>query len=232
MTYARYLYTVAYGGIPTGYEVDHIDGNRKNDTIENLQLLTKGQNIAKAKSDPRGVNKKESVELVCPHCKVSFVRRKSSTFLSPNKGKLTFCSRKCGYHYREYSDYSQDYLILPKKEIKDTLTYVPWEEVSMYWPNGELPTPKDRIPRICSCCGGTYYSRYDSQELCSIDCANKVSSEKQIKAKDPSGIPGTIRKVLSKEISWVEAGRIHGVSDNAIRKWARKLGIRGKAQIP
>jgi hypothetical protein len=225
MTYARYLYTVTYGSIPSGYEVDHIDGNRKNDTIENLQLLTKSQNISKAKSDPRTVNQKESVELTCPHCKISFVRKKSSTFLSPNKGKLTFCSRNCGYHYREYPNYSQGYRILPKKEISNTLTYVPWEEVSSYWANGELPTPKERIPRICSCCGGTFYSRYANQELCSIACANKISSEKQVKAKDPSGITDTIKKVLSKEISWVKAGRLHEVSDNTMRKWAKKLAL-------
>jgi len=225
MTYARYLYTVTYGSIPSGYEVDHIDGNRKKDTIENLQLLTKSQNISKAKSDPRKVNQKESVELICPHCKVSFVRRKSSTFLSSHKGNHTFCSKTCGYHYREYLGHIQNYRILPKKEIKDTLSYVPWEEVSTYMVNGEPPIPKGKTPRICSCCGGTYYSRYNSQKLCSIGCANKVSSEKQVKVKDPASISNTIKRVLFKEISWLEAGRIHGVSDNAVRNWARKLGL-------
>ena len=36
----RYVYERAYGTIPTGYEVHHIDHNRNNNEPENLKLVT------------------------------------------------------------------------------------------------------------------------------------------------------------------------------------------------
>lgn len=36
------------GVIPDGYEIDHIDNNRENNALDNLQLLTKSENNRKA----------------------------------------------------------------------------------------------------------------------------------------------------------------------------------------
>jgi len=41
------------GPCPAGYEVDHIDGNKINNHISNLQYLTKEENLAK---NPKGWN--------------------------------------------------------------------------------------------------------------------------------------------------------------------------------
>lgn len=44
---ARYIYSVYTGKIPTkGMDVDHMDGNKKNDVIENLRLVTREENYA------------------------------------------------------------------------------------------------------------------------------------------------------------------------------------------
>ena len=40
----RLIYSNVYGEIPKGYEVDHIDRNRKNNMPENLRLVTKLEN--------------------------------------------------------------------------------------------------------------------------------------------------------------------------------------------
>lgn len=40
----RLVYSNVYGEIPKGYEVDHIDRNRKNNMPENLRLMTKIEN--------------------------------------------------------------------------------------------------------------------------------------------------------------------------------------------
>lgn len=40
MFYARYLYECAYGKVPKGYCVHHIDFNKLNDILSNLQLMT------------------------------------------------------------------------------------------------------------------------------------------------------------------------------------------------
>lgn len=49
VSYARYLMSVKVGYIiPVGLEVDHIDDDKTNDDINNLQILTKQQNRKKA----------------------------------------------------------------------------------------------------------------------------------------------------------------------------------------
>ena len=46
--YAHVLVWEAFNGaIPEGYEVDHIDDNKQNNQLSNLQLLTRKQNMAK-----------------------------------------------------------------------------------------------------------------------------------------------------------------------------------------
>lgn len=51
----RLVWLTFNGPIPAGYQVDHIDGNRFNNSLDNLQLLTKSDNIAKRKKDPKWI---------------------------------------------------------------------------------------------------------------------------------------------------------------------------------
>lgn len=44
----RLIYTIFIGEIPSGLEIDHIDGNRKNNSIHNLEPITHGENIRRA----------------------------------------------------------------------------------------------------------------------------------------------------------------------------------------
>lgn len=42
------IWRAFFGNIPDGYEVDHINNNRSDNRLDNLQLLTKSQNNQKA----------------------------------------------------------------------------------------------------------------------------------------------------------------------------------------
>lgn len=44
----RAVYTAFNGPIPCGFEIDHIDNDTKNDRLDNLQLLTRQENMAKS----------------------------------------------------------------------------------------------------------------------------------------------------------------------------------------
>ena len=69
--YARYLMAVKLGRFLTDDEtVDHIDGDKTNDSIDNLQLLSRAENIRKA-------CKKPDVILKCPICGKIFKRTRS-----------------------------------------------------------------------------------------------------------------------------------------------------------
>lgn len=92
--YGRYLLATKLGRYLTKEEtVDHIDGNKQNDSIDNLQILSHRENICKSQ-------KKPDYECICPICGKSFIvpRQKASGIKARERilsGKRC-CSRKCG----------------------------------------------------------------------------------------------------------------------------------------
>lgn len=47
LSYHSFLYAWYKGEVPAGYDVDHIDGDSLNNHIDNLQILTRKENLAK-----------------------------------------------------------------------------------------------------------------------------------------------------------------------------------------
>lgn len=69
--YARYLMAIKLGRfLMNGETVDHIDGDKTNDSIDNLQLLSRAENIRKS-------CKKPDIILKCPVCGKMFTRTRS-----------------------------------------------------------------------------------------------------------------------------------------------------------
>lgn len=87
MSYAKYLYTSHNKcDILEGYEIDHINNDKLDDRIENLQILSKKENIRK--SHPT----KKTIELICPVCGKAFMFEAHNLSTHPNP----CCSRRCG----------------------------------------------------------------------------------------------------------------------------------------
>lgn len=87
MSYAKYLYTSYHKiDIEDGYQVDHINNDKMDDRIENLQILSAGDNTRKSAPGPIMVDR------ICPVCKKSFKYRKRNLYSHPNP----CCSRHCG----------------------------------------------------------------------------------------------------------------------------------------
>ncbi len=88
MSYAKYIYTSHYKvDIDGRHEhVDHINGDKMDDRIENLQLISRYYNEVKDKK------RKEMVIITCPVCGIEFLFPKRN--LSSHKNPC--CSRKCG----------------------------------------------------------------------------------------------------------------------------------------
>lgn len=97
MSYAKYLYTSHYRcSIPEGEEIDHINGDKMDDRIENLQRISKKDNILKEKSG------RSFIERSCPVCGTKFMFETRNLSTHPNP----CCSRKCGgikSHWKKWS---------------------------------------------------------------------------------------------------------------------------------
>lgn len=97
INYARYLMSVHLGRkLKPEEQVDHINNNRKDDRIENLQILTHLQNIHKSA-------KHGMVLLKCPECNRKFRRRRRTTHLSKKNRitQCTFCTKSCASKFRQ-----------------------------------------------------------------------------------------------------------------------------------
>ena len=87
MSYAKYLYTSYWKcDIPKGEQIDHINGDKMDDRIENLQKISQKYNLFKSKKI------KEMVECKCPICGQTFYLEKRNISSHPNP----CCSRRCG----------------------------------------------------------------------------------------------------------------------------------------
>lgn len=98
MSYAKYLYTSYYEcDVADGDQVDHINNDKMDDRIENLQVISRKLNNAK-----RPVHK-EMVLVKCPVCGSNFLIDKRNL---PFK-KDPCCSRRCGgikSHWKKKTD--------------------------------------------------------------------------------------------------------------------------------
>lgn len=95
MSYAKYVYTSHYKqDIAQGDEVDHINKDKTDDRIENLQVISGANNKSKSKRI------KSYTEAVCPICGTKFLIETRCYKTHPNP----CCSRRCGgikSHIRE-----------------------------------------------------------------------------------------------------------------------------------
>lgn len=96
ISYARYLMSCYLNRYLNKSEhVDHIDNNKLNDAIENLQILSAKDNNNK-KNDNLGIKLQEPIVLSCPICGKKFSRPARNINHKIKKGKSICCSRKCG----------------------------------------------------------------------------------------------------------------------------------------
>jgi predicted RNA-binding Zn-ribbon protein involved in translation (DUF1610 family) len=222
-SYAKYLLSVDRGEeLPKGIEADHKDGNRFNDALDNLQALPRKKNAKKSKTDPRVLAQAKLIEFVCPICGEVFIRNSSRTHLGKGSGTHAYCSRDCSRKWKQCRGKKQVFRYLPVPEIPTERRAEPWTKWSTALPATERYRLQDQV-RVCPECGNKFSPKLRGQERCSVPCASKASSLRNARNGKEEFIT-TVRKVLEEGLSWEAAGRMLGVSGNAVKKRARNMG--------
>lgn len=129
MSYARYLLCVKEGRVLTKEEqADHKDGDKTNDDINNLQILSSTGNNRKRVNET-GKNRM-MVTLECPVCKNNFTKEKNKTFLI-KEGFYSTCSLKCNHKMQTIkAGWSKKQLILiGKKQIIKLFRADPYKDI-------------------------------------------------------------------------------------------------------
>lgn len=222
--YARYLYCVHTGRvIPRGFDVDHIDGNKCNDTIPNLRMLPHLANLQKRNTDPSFLALHRYVRLVCLHCSSVFIKHRNETHLTKNH-HATYCSEDCRRHFFEHLEEEQSYEEFQISTPPTLFKSESWEEWS------EPMTEKAGHDREftkkvcwCRCCLSEFQSTNSKTRYCSTLCKEKGPATK--KENNHEKNVEVLSLACTCAITWRKAGQLLGMTDNAAKRRARKLGL-------
>ncbi len=92
--YARYIMSVHMGSeLASSMQVDHVDGDKTHDRLENLQILSASENSKKRKFDYMMLSKK--IEIKCPGCGKLVHKDPKNTHLTKKGRTFSTCSSKC-----------------------------------------------------------------------------------------------------------------------------------------
>ncbi len=98
-SYARYLMSCHLKRylLPTEH-VDHIDNNKLNDIVENLQILSQAENNKKCLI-ANNIRLADPILITCPVCNKKIYKPARNVKYKIKQGKKPCCSRKCGGTY-------------------------------------------------------------------------------------------------------------------------------------
>ena len=162
----RYIYEKYYGEIPKNCEIHHIDKNKDNNEIENLQLITK--------SEHRKLHAKESDKEKLRANLINNALPKAIEWHKSNKGKE--------WHKKHYQE-TKDKLHINQKHrcLNCNKEYESTGINSKFCSNVcksqyRRKTGLDNIEKICDNCGKKYISnKYSKTRYCSRSCSKQAS---------------------------------------------------------
>ena len=199
----RDIWFYYHGEIPEGYVIHHVDKNKANNHIENLQLLTSGEHVALH-------TKKTPVEKTCPVCGKKFVpprtklnqiycssvcnaiRKKKpliekicpvcgkSFAVKHRDSKRIFCSHDCSYICKKkYTKKicpicKKEFIVNAKNKRKKTCSPSCGVKLGVLNRGDNLFTS-----RKCAVCGKEFLprSRHAKVRTCSVSCGRKLAGQ-------------------------------------------------------
>ena len=192
----RAVYSYYFGEIPEDYHIHHIDENKSNNDISNLQLLTSSEHRAIHNSKVKHPDK------ICPTCGKSFhphhtinlycskeCFEKSRTRLnkicpqcgkefSPTQAKQIYCSKNCASKVNglkgktPISQRAKKCPVCGKVFAKKNPKTVCCSRACGRKLGWQKRT--DKVPnKVCPVCGKSFFTYHKEQVCCSHSCARK-----------------------------------------------------------
>jgi len=240
VTYAKYLAAIKYGRIPEGgEEVDHIDGDRTNDTLGNLRIVSREENKRKSLVDPRKSPRKGTFQYTCSFCGKEYeVTRNTAPHLRGSK--KAFCSRQCmgfgrnspeGLVYKdttsftkiEYKNKMENWFSFSKEITMDTIIIS----------NNVKEGRKDNISHIvkgvrsllipCASCKTPFHPDRWGQKCCSSKCSNQLRYGSSNTTKEELEL--SLSRIKEGVSTWVAESKKHGISDNGLKGRMIRAGL-------
>ena len=133
------------------------------------------------------------------------------------KKELEKCILVCSNCHREIHAVSkpvelQDLIFSEKINLEDIL-----EELSQ---KNLFIKIRNWMAKRCECCKEIFETKNDEQKYCSQRCSQM--GQRKVVRPNKEELEELIK---DKKIPFVHLGKLYGVSDNAVRKWAKKYGI-------
>jgi hypothetical protein len=114
MSYARWLISTDIKRVLDKSEhVDHINNDKTDDRIENLQILSAKDNTIKYQKTTRG---RKYATLKCPMCNSLFDREYNKTF-KQNGSKFNCCSKNCLHRFLKTHHTTEQLLKIRDEQI-------------------------------------------------------------------------------------------------------------------
>ena len=147
------------GEIPSGYHIHHVDNNKANNAIDNLQCLTKEEHRA-IHNNQLPLN-----NLVCEVCGKEFVSYSVNA---------RFCSKKCMRKSNYKKNFKEHICAYCGKTFRSEKTSRKFCSKSC---SAKSQSEGYRIKKICPVCGKEFetYKNYETK-TCSYSCAHKLRS--------------------------------------------------------
>ena len=196
----RAVWSYVNGEIPQGYEIHHKDDDKANNSIGNLQLVTKSEHL---KIHYPQKHKAKQKEFICKKCGEKFIaisngrnfycpecRHPTKICLECGKqfkpavgNKATFCSLSCALKHRHKDHREKKNCPVCGKEFEVRKSHINVYCSPECRKIAVLERQEKNYTRICPVCGKSFQSEKKAAKYCSKDCSaarRKIEREQKI----------------------------------------------------
>lgn len=156
------------GTIPKGYHIHHMDGNKSNNGIDNLELIKGSRHLSvHMNTEKAKEHSKKQIEKIRPLAAEWHRSAKGREWHSELAKKTwktweskTYKCTQCGKEFETKHHYNKNYNTFCSNNCK-----------SQYRRESGI----DDIVKICACCGGEFKAnKYAKAKCCSVECSRKL----------------------------------------------------------